>query len=710
MDAKYYTLSVTVFQVGDTYQIELSYVDPDSDAQVAPVRGGADFKLTDLLALQATPDDYGKELSRQLFGAIEGNVRVRFLEVSAAAQKSNCFLRISVCIDPSARELHAVRWELLRHPDTNAALASSETSLLSRFMVSRDHRPVKVRARKALTALVAVSAPVGPTADKMAEKMGLAPVNFAGEVTRATRALEGIKDVRTLGGPGNPCTLDRLIAELRRDVDVLYLVSHGMFSSNEEKSALILQDDTGDAKRVAGEELCIPMGELPIVPRLIVLACCQSAGDGETIDATRRPAVQATLAARLADNGVPAVIAMQGLISMVTVERMMPVFFTELLVDGQIDRALAVARGRVRDRDDAWMPTLSMRLTTGRLWYTPGFRGGSGAGDKDGNQDQVWKLLVSSVSQGKVVPILGPRLLESVHGLETSRRLAESSGFPFPTSEWDDLPRVTQYLAVNRQRFNMVISYRDQLIQDLIAQHKDWLPASELPPQKQPALGTLLKLVGEHLGAGRADYAFKLIAALPASVYLTTTFDGLLEQELEANNKTPQKVLTRWRHKERPVDEASQSVSAPSQKAPIVYHAFGAFGPDTEASLVLTEDNHFDYLIANAAYNLMPDAVAAPLCAGSILLLGFRLTDWHFRVLFRLLMNLEGRAGRGDFCHVAVQLDPDTQTMADVERGKKYLADYFQDADKIQIYWGTAEEFLTALHAEIAKQGSGGAW
>jgi hypothetical protein len=64
-------------------------------------------------------------------------------------------------------------------------------------------------------------------------------------------------------------------------------------------------------------------------------------------------------------------------------------------------------------------------------------------------------------------------------------------------------------------------------------------------------------------------------------------------------------------------------------------------------------------------------------------------------------------------CHVAVQLDPDTQTMADVERGKRYLADCFHDADKIEIYWGTAEEFLRALHDEIGKQkaeGAGGDW
>ena len=697
MDRKYYTLTITAYLVGDRYQVEILYADPDSDTQVAPVRGNADFNLEGLRALQATPEAYGQALSRQLFGAVGGEVRVRFLEVLAAAQKTDAFLRLSLCVDPSARELQAVRWELLRHPDTQAALCTSETVLLSRFMVSRDHRPVKVRARTELTALVAVSAPQGP---KMA-RMPLAPVDFAGEVARAQAALGGMKAVHTLGGPGNPFTPNRLIEALRRDVDVLYLVSHGMFSTSQAKAALILQDDDGDALRVDGEELAVPIGELQSGPRLVVLAACQSSGDGELIDPERRPAVQATLASRLADNGVPAVIAMQGFISMLTVETMMPVLFTELLRDGQIDRALAAARGSVRNRDDAWMPALSTRLTTGRLWYTPGFKGKEG-------QDQVWRNLVNSVSKGRVVPILGPRLQEPVHGVDTARRLAEASGFPFSTHEWDDLPRVNQYLSVKHGRFNMLDHYRDQITRDLIAQHAGWLPPAEIPPHKEPELGTLLRLVGEHLRQGPA-YAYSLLAKLPAPVYLTTSFDELLELELEANGKQPQSIFTRWRCNQKPAQE-STTIPAPSKSAPLVYHAFGVAGEGTEASMVLTEDNYFDYLIDNAAYRLMPDAVAAPLCAGSILLLGFRLTDWHFRVLFRLLMNLEGRAGRNDFCHVAVQLDPETQTMVDVERGKKYLADYFQDADKIQIYWGSAEEFLQSLHAEMAKQGPRGRW
>jgi formylglycine-generating enzyme required for sulfatase activity len=59
---------------------------------------------------------------------------------------------------------------------------------------------------------------------------------------------------------------------------------------------------------------------------------------------------------------------MQGNISMTTVETMMPVFFSELLEDGGIDRSMAVARSAVQERPDFWMPALFLRLRRGCIW------------------------------------------------------------------------------------------------------------------------------------------------------------------------------------------------------------------------------------------------------------------------------------------------------------------------------------------------------
>jgi hypothetical protein len=692
MDTAYYTLTIAIHRVAESYHVELSHSDPGSQAQVAPVRGAASFDRSALLACEAIHEQYGKLLAEQLFA--DDAVKQRFVQVETAAQASGSFLRILVSIDPSAQELQGLRWELLRHPASGALLSTSEQVLLSRFMVSHDWRPVKLRARTELTALIAVSAP----APGKLQRMELAPVDFEGEVARIRQALAGV-EVRTLGGPGSPCTLERLVDELRRGVDLLYLVSHGTFGRSTGTPALVLQDDAGEARMVNGEQLALRVGELSRGPRLVVLASCQSAGDGGQIAPAQRTTAQASLAGRLADAGVPGVIAMQGSISMATVETLMPALFTELLRDGQIDRALAVARSKVRDRDDAWMPALYTRLLGGPLWYTPGFRGDQGT--------EVWRRLLQPVAHGKVVPIIGPRLLETAHGgsHETALRLATHNQYPLAEHEWDDLPRVTQYLRVKESRYNVVQAYQDQLLHNVLEQHRDWLPAEEIPPANpKPKLGKLLGLVGDHLRNSPTD-PHRILAELRASVYVTTNFDPLLERALKANDRMPQQLVTRWRCQANPVSADEMTVAEPTEQAPLVYHAFGAFGPSSHDGLVLTEDDYFDYLLKTAEDKLIPDEVQSALVDNSLLFLGFRLTDWHFRVLFRLMMSLPGRDRLKNYCHVAVQLDPDLQTMADAERAKVYLADYFGKEPNIEIFWGSSEEFLTALRDELARAG-----
>jgi formylglycine-generating enzyme required for sulfatase activity len=113
------------------------------------------------------------------------------------------------------------------------------------------------------------------------------------------------------------------------------------------------------------------LGELAQPPSLVVLVSCQSAGKGDSEPSTRDGGALAGLGPRLAAAGVPAVVAMQGNVTMDTAAAFMPVFLRELRRDGQVDRAIAVARGAVRERADWWMPVLFTRLIDGRVW-SPG--------------------------------------------------------------------------------------------------------------------------------------------------------------------------------------------------------------------------------------------------------------------------------------------------------------------------------------------------
>ncbi|PKN94701.1 MAG: hypothetical protein CVU44_02510 [Chloroflexi bacterium HGW-Chloroflexi-6] len=118
-----------------------------------------------------------------------------------------------------------------------------------------------------------------------------------------------------------------MFSVLRDGADVLYLACHGVLA--ESGPILFLEDENGKMARIKAEDFVSQLAELEAsrLPRLIVLASCESAGK-------ENAGSMAALGPRLAEIGVPAVLAMQGKISMNTVKKFMPVFFKELNRDG----------------------------------------------------------------------------------------------------------------------------------------------------------------------------------------------------------------------------------------------------------------------------------------------------------------------------------------------------------------------------------------
>ena len=141
--------------------------------------------------------------------------------------------------------------------------------------------------------------------------------------------------------------------------------------------------------------------------------------------------------------------------------RAMRVFFRELRRDGQIDPAMAVARGEVRDRSDAWMPTLFSRLKSGRIWYEPGFVGG--------DEFEKWVTICAQVDKGEFIPILGPELGEDLFGgsRELASRLAKRHAFPLGEHERYDLSKVAQYLNATQNRKYPPEAVKEQFPRDV---------------------------------------------------------------------------------------------------------------------------------------------------------------------------------------------------------------------------------------------------
>lgn len=342
------------------YDIDLSFTPPNSDGDMRLIKNTPQMQLDveSMRKYQVNPDNYGQKLADAFFG--DPRVAEAFNIARHEAQTHKVPLRVRFFIDHNAIELHSLRWETLQVRDLDQqarSLLTDENILFSRYLSSSDYQPLTLRSKSDLKALVVIANPtdLDPTQ--------LKPIDVTGELDRAKAGLGNI--VTTALASNGQANLNRIKQELRSGYDLLYLVCHGVLEENS--SWLWLEKDDGKAHVVSGQELVNHLKELPERPRLVVLASCQSAGTGKQAHADDDGAL-AALGPQLAEAGIAAVLAMQGNIFMQTVEQFMPEFFRELQRDGQIDRAMAAARGFVRDRPDWWMPVLFMRSRSGRLW------------------------------------------------------------------------------------------------------------------------------------------------------------------------------------------------------------------------------------------------------------------------------------------------------------------------------------------------------
>ena len=651
-----------------SYGLSFRYSSPDDEAdhpsQSEPVI------VLDPAALKG--DDL-KSVSRALSSAFfTAEVLNEFARFRALTQQKSAILRVRLTFDQSAPELHAVRWETLRDPalpseQENAHLFTGEQIIVSRFLTSGDWRPIRLHPKAQLRALVVVANP-GSAADYQ-----LAPIDVAGELAQIQKALTGISV--TVLAPGGAVSLNDLAARLREGFDILYLVCHGRLVDQEPY--LYLDEGRPDQ----GLNLVQAIRELDQRPRMVVLASCQSADQGEV--------GLAGLGPRLSEAGVPAVIAMQGNVFMTTAAAFMKRFFTELLVDGQIDRAMSVARGEVRNAADYWMPVLFMRLRNGRIWYEPGF-GGTASEEFDS-----WDAICIKVREGRFFPILGPELGEGLFGTtqEQSSRLAEKFNFPLADHERLSLPKVTQYIGVDKSREFAC----EALAIDFVGRLGGGHDPGELPGLLQASVDSC---------RANPDSPYKLLSAkeLAASIYLNASYETMLLRVLKAEGRMPEPVFGAWRGADV-VQKPQPKNPSPGPDAPWVYHVFGVFGkPDT---MVLTEDDFFDYLITSSRLKLLLDTLLSKLMQSSLVFLGFRLDDWRFRVLFRLIVTQPGAAALSDRTHVGVQVNPGEQSVGDVNRAIRYMTKYFQGgtgshAPSISIYWGSPSDFLRQLQERMA--------
>lgn len=349
------TLHISKNNQPNTYAVQWGYVPAANAALTSPAGPQPTPLAVNFEALRAISYD-AAAYGRWLYTALFNDPRAAQAWAQCLANAGAAPLRLQLVIGPDAAELHSLHWETLRNPETDAPLFLGERLWLSRLLPSADFRGAQLRPKGQLTAAVAVANPQG------LGQFSLPPIDVAGELARVRAglgtivgSLQELTDVKN-----RPVSLDNVLALLATGPTFFQLVCHGKLDK-KDAARLLLADAEGRVAPVLGTEFAQRVGELQTLPLLVILLSCQSAGSAAN-DAL------SAVSALLAQAGVPAVIAMQGNLSMDTAAKLLPRFFAELQKDGQIDRALAVARGEVREGLDYWMPVLFSRLKDGLLW------------------------------------------------------------------------------------------------------------------------------------------------------------------------------------------------------------------------------------------------------------------------------------------------------------------------------------------------------
>jgi hypothetical protein len=620
------------------------------------------------------PATDGQQLFETLFA--DQTLRSAWAECRGQSPKR----RIRLEIDAAAAELHALPWELL-HEGTVMLAAHSNTPFSRYLRIALPWGgPVEERP---IGLLVVISNP-----DDLESEYNLVPIDVA-------RERESLESVFTQVGPDKlqahfldaPATLERLEQALRGGYHVLHFVGHGAYSIRRRQAALYMQDDEGHTHRVLDDALAGMLARQGVRPRLIFLVACQSA-TRSTVDAFLG------LGPKLVNVGVPAVVAMQDVVTIETGRKFSAAFYQRLLDPSKptpVDQAVNEARSTLLTggRPDAAVPVLFMRLKSGQLWGDEADARGKLLGAKP---KTFWEGLIANIEYGECTPILGPR----VHGrwlptpAEIARSWARMHDYPFADKE--DLGRVTQYL----------VSYhgkpfpRRQLLKTLKENLIERLPEELRPaePHRGLTLTQLIQAVGwQRLVEDNPNEVHRVLADLKLPLYLTTNPDSFMVEALTAQGNDPVREICRWdtHLDELPSRFTEDDAYEPTPEAPLVYHLFGS---DEEInSLVLTEDDYLHFLTRIAAErDRIPNTIREALSASSLMFVGYSLYDWEFRVLMHgLVANLDQRLG---FKHVAVQLE--LGEVKDPKTVRDFLERYFQEAD-INVLLGSTAQFVAEL-------------
>jgi SIR2-like protein len=291
--------------------------------------------------------------------------------------------------------------------------------------------------------------------------------------------------------------------------------------------------------------------------------------------------------------------------------------------------------------------------------------------------EQQWETLVGLIRQKKCTPFIGAGA--SAGCLPSGGALAQEWALKhaYPLTDSGDLARVAQFRAI--QEYDM--SPKDA-VSELISNART--PNFEDPTEPHG-----------------------LLADLTLPIYISTNYDPFMVKAIKHRERKCRREFCRWnRHPEvRDAESVFEGGYRPEPSEPLVFYLHGYH--DVPQSLVLTEDDYLDFLIRlsndgrDQADRLLPSVIRTALSSTALMFVGYSLTDWTFRVLFRGLVSSFG--AEIGYPAIAIQLPPDDVPEDDREKAQEYLNEYFSKIQKVKVkvYWGKATAFAKELRERL---------
>ena len=334
-----------------------------------------------------------------------------------------------------------------------------------------------------------------------------------------------------------------------------------------------------------------------------------------------------------------------------------------------------------------------------------------------------WEDIMPSINQGIVIPIISNSFrIEQVFREEKDAAGSEEEALTIDeqlTTEWANwieypmhdkynLARVAQYYLVeqkdNPQARTKYFEFLKTVLLTIAKEDKECANLADklkAQIQEQHFSEIVQQLDYPRFPQGVED-SLRLLARFPLPIYVTTSQSDFLERALETEGKKPRAQICVWSGviSSASAEHRTDPDFIPTITNPLVYHLFGL--EDYPQTLVQSEDDYINFIMSmvedtNTLNPIVPLNLRRALGESNLILLGYRLQDWDFRILFRFILKFR----RDEFSPrgLVIQLRQDGKEVENVQKSLEYLSHYF-DRRKFDIEWSNAEGFIHKLWNE----------